>query len=208
MPLSGSDQGTAAKTDFAVLFVCTGNICRSPVAERLFRARLRPDAPVTVSSAGTRGLVGRGIDPPSADALRALGVDPAGHAARRLDPAVLARTDLVLTASSEHRAVVVQASPLLFRKAFTLREFARLGAKSQSTGRMAPTPDELAGRVQLVAEQRGLVDVPDVGADDISDPFGVPASARPTAAAVSQAVDDALRTLGLTVWRPSPRPRL
>ncbi len=43
---------------FAVLFVCTGNVCRSPVAERLFLARLAPGAPVTASSAGTGALEG------------------------------------------------------------------------------------------------------------------------------------------------------
>ncbi|MFN2560552.1 MAG: low molecular weight phosphatase family protein, partial [Jatrophihabitans sp.] len=47
---------------FAVLFVCTGNVCRSPLAERLMRARLAPGLPVAVSSAGTMGLSGYPID--------------------------------------------------------------------------------------------------------------------------------------------------
>jgi protein-tyrosine phosphatase len=74
---------------FTVLVICTGNICRSPLAERLLRARIATDADIRVESAGTHGLTGRPIDRDSATALRELGVDPDGHEARRLDLRIL-----------------------------------------------------------------------------------------------------------------------
>ena len=182
---------------FSVLFVCTGNICRSPLAERLLRSRLDESLPITVASAGTMGLVGYGIDAPSALALRELGVDPDGHEARRVDGALVGAADLVLTAESAHRSTVVQSDPLSFRRVFTMREFARLGAALPKLDEPV-TEDDLRGRVLLVADQRGQLDPPAPGEDEIGDPFGgSPAVARATAAEISATVDGIRRALGL-----------
>ena len=91
--------------------------------------------------------------------------------ARRITPGLVEAADLILTATEEHRATVVRDGPLAFRKVFTLREFGRLG------GGLAPLPpradaDDLIERVRLVAEQRGEVDAPLPGGDDVGDPFG------------------------------------
>jgi len=131
---------------FSVLFVCTGNICRSPMAERLFRARVDPAVPITAASAGTAGLPDWPMDAPSALALREFGGDPEGHAGRRLTETMVADADLILTAETTHRSVIVQADPPAFRRAFTLREFGRLGAALGPLG--APvTVDALRERV-------------------------------------------------------------
>jgi protein-tyrosine-phosphatase len=181
---------------FSVLFVCTGNICRSPLAEFLFRARVPPDAPIAVSSAGTRGLAGYGIDAPSALALRELGVDAEGHVARRLRPAFVERADLVLTADTDHRATIVRRSPLAFRRVFTMREFGRLGAALPPLEPL--DADTLRDRVTEIAERRGHVDPPPPGGDDIGDPFGAGLEpARQAARDVSSAVDAIVAALGL-----------
>jgi protein-tyrosine phosphatase len=185
---------------FGVLFVCTGNICRSPMAERLFAARL-PALPteldVAATSAGTRAVVGHGIDTPSLIALRELGGDSSGHVARMFTGALAESADLVLTADSGHRAQVVQAVPLAFRKTFTMREFARLGAG------LGPLPeaseDALRARVADVAARRGWADTAAPGADEIGDPFGATlAVARSCATSVADAVDGVIAALGLT----------
>lgn len=184
---------------FGVLFVCTGNICRSPMAERLFIARL-PSLPnelaVVATSAGTRAVVGHGIDTPSLIALRELGGDSSEHAARTFTGALAGAADLVLTAESGHRTQVVQAVPLAFRKTFTMREFARLGA---GLGALAePSEDALRTRVAEVAGRRGWADTAAPGADEIGDPFGAAlAVARTCAAALADAVDGVLTALGL-----------
>jgi protein-tyrosine phosphatase len=182
--------------DFGVLFVCTGNICRSPAAELLFRARL-DSLPVRVSSAGTSGLSGHDVDAPTAYALRERGIDPSPHAARRLTADMIAAADLILTAETAHRSVVVQAEPLAFRRAFTIREFARLGAGLPELAE-DPSPRALRMRVAEVADQRGQVEPGAPGSDEIGDPIGAGLDvARVTVARIDAALDGVARALGM-----------
>ncbi|MDQ0767854.1 protein-tyrosine phosphatase [Pseudarthrobacter defluvii] len=111
-----------------ILTVCTGNICRSPVAERLLQAGLDQVVPggFHVSSAGTRALVGEPMQPISADIVRTFGGDPDGFAARQLTPRILRGVDLVLTMTSGHRGEVLQLDASLLKRTFTIRELARM----------------------------------------------------------------------------------
>lgn len=89
---------------FSVLMVCTGNICRSPMAEGLLRQML-PDALVpfvSVRSAGTHGLHGNQAEPFAIEAAAAYGADISGHRARILDAAMVRGADLVLTMEQYH----------------------------------------------------------------------------------------------------------
>src|SRR6478736_2627583 len=111
-----------------ILTVCTGNICRSPVAERLLQAgmdQVQPGAFV-VRSAGTRAMVGDPIQPSSADIIRTYGGTPDGFAARQLTPRILKESDLVLAMTAKHRGDVMQMDASLLKRTFTLREFARM----------------------------------------------------------------------------------
>lgn len=111
-----------------ILTVCTGNICRSPVAERLLQAGLDQAVPggFQVASAGTRAMVGEPMQPISADIVRTFGGDPEGFAARQLTPKILRGVDLVLTMTSGHRGEVLQLDASLLKRTFTIREFARM----------------------------------------------------------------------------------
>lgn len=196
-------SGIVGHVGFGVLFVCTGNICRSPIAERLLRSRLdgvAGAAEVSLSSAGTMGLTGRPMDASSATALRELGGDSAGHVAQRLTPALVKEADLILTAESVHRSAIVRAEPMTFRRAFTIREFGRLGATLGAAG--ATTEQSLRERVSEVADQRGWATPAAPGADEIADPYGAPlAAARICAAQLSDAVNAVLDALGLGLAR-------
>jgi protein-tyrosine phosphatase len=177
---------------FVVLFVCQGNVCRSPVAERLFLARIRSDSDLTAGSAGLQALEGMGIDPPSARALVELGADPSGHRARWFTPALAESADLVLTAQTSHRADVLRAVPGAMRRTFTLREFVRL-AEAVPADSAGGRPE----RVARIAAQRGVVPAVAPGADDIRDPFRRSLDvARTCAAEISAAVDAVLAALG------------
>ena len=111
-----------------ILTVCTGNICRSPVAERLLQAGLDQVQPgaFEVRSAGTRAMVGDPVQPPSAEIIRSYGGTADGFAARQLTSRILRESDLVLTMASSHRGEVLQLDASLLKRTFTIREFARM----------------------------------------------------------------------------------
>ena len=109
---------------FHVLAVCIGNVCRSPVAERLLGDRL--GAGFEVSSAGVRAVVGSGVHPDSLAELERLGGVGDGFAARQLQAPMLREADLVLTATVDLRRVVLEEEPPVLRRTFTWREFGLL----------------------------------------------------------------------------------
>lgn len=180
---------------FAVLVVCTGNVCRSPAAERLLAPLVPPE--IAVSSAGLRALAARGIDGPTALALRERGIDPDGHVARQFTAALLAASDLVLTAEAAQRNAILHDAPTAMHRTFTLREFGRLGAGLPPLDPPV-TAEALRERVHRVAAQRGAVPAPAPGADDVGDPFGAPlAVARATLTQLVTSVDGVVAALGL-----------
>jgi protein-tyrosine phosphatase len=111
-----------------ILTVCTGNICRSPVAERLLQAGLDQVMPggFVVTSAGTRAMVGDPMQPLSGDIVRTYGGNPDGFVSRQLTSKILRGVDLVLTMTSGHRGEVLQLDASLLKRTFTIREFARM----------------------------------------------------------------------------------
>ncbi|HZI97068.1 MAG TPA: hypothetical protein VFD41_06030 [Actinomycetales bacterium] len=152
---------------FRILAVCTGNICRSPLVERLLAQQL-PD--IEVASAGTRALVGEPMQPPSRAILERLGGDASGFAARALTQQLVADADLVLALTRRHRSAVVQLHPRATRCTFTLRELARLAP--QVTPLPGATPEErLRALVPAAAARRGFEPVADPADDDVIDPY-------------------------------------
>lgn len=124
-----------------VLFVCTGNICRSPTAERLALAYAQEGGfDITATSAGTQGLTGHPMDDTAAMVLSQLGGSPDGFVARRITPKIAADADLVLTMTAAHRDAVLAMSPRQMRRTFTLLEAAGL---AEASG--ARTVPDLAG---------------------------------------------------------------
>ena len=82
----------------SILFVCTGNICRSPMAEAVLRDSLG-DGGKRVASAGIAALAGRPADPLAQEVMQAHGHDISEHRGRQLNAALLSADDLVLDES-------------------------------------------------------------------------------------------------------------
>ncbi|HWC35047.1 MAG TPA: hypothetical protein VG650_09480 [Mycobacteriales bacterium] len=177
---------------YRVLVVCTGNICRSPFAERLLRARLDerfgPDATsIEISSAGTWGLVGEPMMPEAAETLRRYGGDPANFAACALDEQQIEAADLVLGLTREHRAAVVTMVPRASARTVTIREYARL-LSGLSPSELPIAGLDLTERFRVVTRtafgRRGFAPPHDPSDDDVPDPFGGPMAAYERAAAL------------------------
>ena len=159
-----------------MLFVCTGNICRSPMAEQMLKANLQQSGVtgVTVESAGTWAMVGENIPKPGQDAMIEAGLTPMPHSARQLDADLLREANLVLTATEEHRAEAVRTFVKANRYTFTIGEFARLAAfveNPEGTEFVKSAASGLTEKLQLVASARGYVE--DMGDINLEDPYGL-----------------------------------
>ena len=165
---------------FRILTVCTGNVCRSPVAEQVLRARLVDlRGIIELESAGFRALVGDGMPDQAANLSSSLGGNPSGHTARQLTEQQILEANLVLAMSREHRREIVSLVPKASRYTVTIREFARLSADLDSWDFLditalpqRPASARLDALVALIASRRGQVEpAASPEDDDIVDPY-------------------------------------
>lgn len=106
-----------------VLFVCTGNICRSPYAH-LRSASLVDADELSFASAGTHGFAGRPMDADMAAVLAEHGVGQVHFASRRLTRAIMDSAELVLTMETAQRTYLLDDWPQTAGHVFTLAQFA------------------------------------------------------------------------------------
>jgi protein-tyrosine phosphatase len=201
---------------FGILYLCTGNICRSPFAE-VYTAHLLAAhglaGAITVSSAGTGALVGHPMHPASRAEALARGVSEPwvdAFAARQLGQRIAAGADLILGLTPAHRGEAVRVWPRSLPVAFSLLEFARLSALVDPSGLPVDPVDRGGALVAAARAQRGMAPSAGPDADVVPDPINGPAEAHRTAAAmVAAAVEAVVRAwVPATEWaEPSVRIR-
>lgn len=154
------------ESPFRVLTVCIGNICRSPLAERLLRLRLAAAlerGSITVESAGIGAVVGHGVQDLALAELQRLGGSGEGFAARQISREIVESADLVLSATTDIRAKALREDPRALKRTFTLGEFAAICASAGAA--------EVSSAAELMAFAAGHR----VGAGsdtDVRDPIG------------------------------------
>lgn len=168
--------------------MCTGNLCRSPLAEALLRRRTEPvDAQVRTASAGLL-REGRPAEPDTMRVAGDYGLDLSEHRSRRLTRDLVARADLVIGMARIHVREVVALEPDAWHYTFTLKELAR---RARAAG---PRPAHLglSDWLPRLTEDRSPDDL--LGSsvdDDVADPIGSPRAVfRRTAEEIDRAVHD------------------
>jgi protein-tyrosine phosphatase len=152
-----------------LLFVCTGNLCRSPMAAAVARNVLagRTEA-VNVLSAGLL-RTGEPATDEAVTVMRRRGLYLSGHRSRRVGDALVPPPDLIVGMARQHARSVVDAVPALFPRTFTLKD---LVARAGSEGPRSPGEalDEYLARVGADRGFGALVGMS--SADDVADPIG------------------------------------
>lgn len=200
---------------FTVLHVCMGNICRSPMAERLLTravaeaAGAGPDKAqelVHSHSAGTGGWhAGEEMHPSAARQVRDRGGDPDRFRARQLRAEHLDEADLVLVATADQQLYVAALRPDAAARTFVLGELGRLRRRVDEDTLPPPdaTPEGVHRRgVALVAALDAVrAGAPAPPEDDLDDPWG---RGEKTFARVADEIEDVLRPLAATLVSPLP----
>ncbi|HPU00428.1 MAG: low molecular weight protein arginine phosphatase [Firmicutes bacterium] len=118
-----------AERKIKILFVCTGNTCRSPMAEALLRHEWakRPGAPaLEVASAGLAAVEGEQASAHARTVMREAGLDLEAHRSAPLDERLVGEASLILVMSRLQRERLLRLFPAAAGKTFLLKEFAGL----------------------------------------------------------------------------------
>ena len=134
-----------------LLFVCSGNVCRSPMAEYLLRAALPRNGGWRVESAGTMAAPGEPASAFAREALAEIGIDLRPHRSRQADSALLRQADIVVPMTRAHRRALAALDPSVPARSFLLRSFL------PDPPRDPDLPDPMGGTLQTYRACRDAI---------------------------------------------------
>ncbi|QNK80969.1 low molecular weight phosphatase family protein [Nakamurella sp. PAMC28650] len=202
-----------APPSLRVLLVCTANICRSPMAEFLMKQAVlerwgrRTAGQILVRSAGLHAREGVSIhpfartavgEPPDREDDRPLGDARTqwfeNFRSQRVTAELITDSDLILTATRDHRSEVVGLVPSALRRSFTIRQIASLLVSAEPVDMSGPTA---IGTAIIERVQRARAHIPPGGPDDdLVDPIGHPIEVfQSCASIIRRSVDSILEAL-------------
>jgi protein-tyrosine phosphatase len=178
----------------SVLFVCTANIVRSPIAAALLTMQLQDaGVDVVVESAGLREAAPL-MDDAAVLALEDHGVDLRSHRSRRLSREMVSPATLILGLEREHVREAVLLDPSVWPRTFTLKEIVRRG---EATGarQHGESIEDWVARAHAGRARHDLLGADPI--DDVADPFGGPLGGYEDAA---DEIDNLVARLVRLVW--------
>ena len=174
----------------SVLHVCTGNICRSPMSERILDGITGED--VFNHGAGISSFhEGENMQANAMDELESRGFDPDGHRARHLTRAHIDASDLILAATTGHLEFMAERFPDAVAKTFLVRTFGRMAtdlADSLPDGDIA-----VRGKALVAAAEDRRADYDEI---NLSDPWGMQ---RAVYSQIAEQLEEALRPVALAL---------
>jgi protein-tyrosine phosphatase len=157
-----------------ILLICTGNICRSPMALGFLadRSGRLLDGALNVRSAGTWARPGSPPTPEAEASVAERGIDISDHRSTSVSPDLIGWADLIITMTAEHRDEVLDMKPDAADRTFTLKELvALLGALPPPE--VERSRDALLARVDEASALRASGRAPTPADEDVVDPIGM-----------------------------------
>lgn len=137
----------------SVLFVCTGNTCRSVMAEGLLRKLLEGKPQVEVVSAGTSVYDGKKAADNTVSVMKEEGIDVSNHLTRQLTDDIINKSDLIFAMEERHKDYIIRRVPKAADKAYLLRIF----AKPDAPGIEVNIPDPIGMDISYYRHIRDLI---------------------------------------------------